>query len=274
MKINITRRRFLETTSLASAGLSFGLTQATHGAESASVSAAGKPALLGGKPVCSGNFPGWPVFDKTEEMALLDTLHSGQWYRGTGQAVNNFEAAYAKLTGAKHCLATSCGTSALTTALGALEIGPGDEVILPPYTFVATYNVIVLNYALPVFADSDPESFQIDARQIERKISDRTKAIIPVHLGGSAANMDTILETARKHKIAVVEDACQAHLAEWRGRSVGLWGTAGCFSFQASKNLNSGEGGAAPTNDDDFAAACRSFHNQRSEERRVGKEGR
>jgi len=261
MKSTITRRRFLETTSLAGAGLSLSLSRAAYAADGRDVSAS-KPALLGGKPACSGSFPGWPVFDQTEEKALLDTLHSGQWYRGTGKAVSNFEEAYAKLTGAKHCLATSCGTSALTTSLGALEIGPGDEVILPPYTFVATYNVIVLNYALPIFVDSDPETFQIDANKIEAAITERTKAILPVHLGGAAADLDRILEVANKHKIPVIEDACQSHLAEWRGRKVGTWGTGGCFSFQASKNLNSGEGGAVLTNDDGFAEICRSFHNQ------------
>jgi dTDP-4-amino-4,6-dideoxygalactose transaminase len=218
--------------------------------------------LLGGTPTCNGSFPGWPVFDQTEERALLDTLHSGQWYRGSGKAVANFEEAYARLTGAKHCLATSCGTSALTTALGALDIGPGDEVILPPYTFVATYNVIVLNYALPIFVDSDPETFQIDAGKIEAAITERTKAMIPVHLGGSSVYLDKILNISTKHKVPFVEDACQSHLAEWRGRKVGTWGTAGCFSFQASKNLNSGEGGAVLTNDDEFAEICRSFHNQ------------
>jgi len=262
MKTNITRRHFLETSSLAGAGLSLGFANASRGADSSSAAAASKPALLGGKPACSGSFPGWPVFDQTEERALLDTLHSGQWYRGSGNAVSSFQAAYAKLTGAKHCLATSCGTSALTTALGALEIGPGDEVILPPYTFVATYNVIVLNYALPVFVDSDPETFQIDANKIEAAITERTKAVMPVHLGGSAVDLDKILEIAGKHKLPVIEDACQSHLAEWRSRKVGTWGTAGCFSFQASKNLNSGEGGAVLTNDDEFAEICRSFHNQ------------
>jgi len=192
----------------------------------------------------------------------LETLHSGQWYRGSGKAVSGFEEAYAKLTGAKHCLATSCGTSALTTALGALEIGPGDEVILPPYTFIATYNAIVLNYALPVFVDSDPETFQIDANKIGAAITDSTRAIIPVHLGGSSVDLDKVLKVADSRKIPVIEDACQSHLAEWRGRKVGTWGTGGCFSFQASKNLNSGEGGAVLTNDDDFAEICRSFHNQ------------
>jgi dTDP-4-amino-4,6-dideoxygalactose transaminase len=225
------------------------------------VGATGKPALLGGKPLCS-SFPGWPVFDQTEEKALLETLHSGQWYRGSGHAVTRFEEAYAKLTGAKHCLATSCGTSALYAVLGALNIGPGDEVILPPYTFVATYNVIVLNYALPIFVDSDLETFQIDANKVEAAITPRTRAILPVHLGGSAANLDKILAVGRDHKVPVVEDACQAHLAEWQGRKVGTWGKAGCFSFQASKNLNSGEGGAVLTNDDQLAESCYNFHNQ------------
>src|SRR6266852_2125644 len=249
MKPIINRRQFLETTSLAIPNLA-------PAKDASPLIDAGKPAFLGGKPICDGGFPGWPVFDETEEKALLDTLRSGHWYRGSGNAVSRFEEAYGKLTAAKHCLATSCGTSALYTVLGALEIGPGDEVILPPYTFVATYNVIVLNYALPVFVDSDRETFQMDATKIEAAVTERTKAIIPVHLGGSAVNLDKVLELAGKHKIPVVEDACQAHLAEWRGRKVGTWGAAGCFSFQASKNLNSGEGGAVLTQDEELAGIC------------------
>ena len=264
MKDNITRRHFLERTSLAGAGLSLVLPQLTgrSGTASAAEAASGKPAKLGGKPTCSGGWPGWPVHDETEEKALLGTLHSGQWYRGSGKAVARFEDAYEKLTGAKHCLATASGTAALYTALGALDVGPGDEVIIPPYTFVATYNVVVLNYALPVFVDSDLESFQIDANKIEAAITKDTKAIMPVHIGGYPVNLDKVLEVADKHKLPVIEDACQAHLAEWRGRKVGTWGLAGCFSFQASKNLNSGEGGAVLTNDDQYAEVCFNFHNQ------------
>ena len=112
-----------------------------------------------------------------------------------------FEEEYKKLTGAKHCLATSCGTSALTTVLGALEVGPGDEVIIPPYTFIATYNAVALNYALPIFVDSDLESFQIDANKIEAAITKQTKAIMPVHVGGSAADLDKILAVGRKHNV-------------------------------------------------------------------------
>jgi len=258
MKQKFNRRDFISTTSVAGTGLAFGLPHLAR----ATGSETAKPALLGGPKAQTGGFPGWPVFDQTEEKALLDTLRSGQWYRGSGKAVANFENAYAKLTGAEHCLATSCGTSALYTALGALDIGPGDEVIIPPYTFVATYNVAVLNYALPIFVDTDLESFQIDASKIEAAITKETKAIMPVHLGGSAADLDKILEVATKHKVPVIEDACQAHLAEWRGRKVGTWGLAGCFSFQASKNLNSGEGGAVLTNDKEFADICSNFHNQ------------
>ncbi|HWQ91607.1 MAG TPA: DegT/DnrJ/EryC1/StrS family aminotransferase, partial [Clostridia bacterium] len=228
----------------------------------ASGSSGGKPAKLGGKPVCSGGFPGWPVFDQTEEKALLETLHSGNWFRGSGTAVAQFETAYEKLTGAKHCLATASGTAALSTVLGALDIGPGDEVIIPPYTFVATYNAVVLNYGLPVFVDSDLETFQIDASKVEAAITADTRAILPVHIGGSPADLETILEVGNKHRIPVIEDACQAHLAEWHGKKVGTLGLAGCFSFQASKNLNSGEGGAVLTNDDQFAEVCYNFHNQ------------
>ncbi len=261
MKDPISRRHFLETASLAGAGLTLALPQLGGSARGADA-VAGKPAKLGGKPVCSGGWPGWPVYGEPEEQSLLGTLKSGHWYRGTGKAVSGFEAAYEKLTGAKHCLATASGTAALSTALGALDVGPGDEVIIPPYTFVATYNVVVLNYALPVFVDSDLESFQIDADKIDAAVTKNTRVIMPVHLGGYPADLDKIIEVASKHQVTVVEDACQAHLAEWRGRKVGTWGMAGCFSFQASKNLNSGEGGAVLTNDDQFAETCYNFHNQ------------
>jgi dTDP-4-amino-4,6-dideoxygalactose transaminase len=265
MKPTISRRQFLEATSLAGASLSLALPKLASGADNGSAAAgitADKPAKLGGKPVCSTHFPGWPVYDETEERALHDTLHSGQWYRGSGKAVARFEDGFSKLTGAKHCQATASGTAALTTALGALDLGPGDEVIIPPYTFVATYNAVVLNYALPVFVDTDLESFQIDANKIEAAITKETRAIMPVHLGGYPADLDKILDISQRRGIPVIEDACQAHLGEWRGRKVGTWGLAGCFSFQASKNLNSGEGGAVLTNDDQFAKACSAFQNQ------------
>ena len=228
--------------------------QATSGA-----GASNTPALLGGTPVRRTPFPSWPVADGREEDALVRVIRSGRWNRGNN--VSSFESAYAALTGAKYCLATANGTSALITSLAALGVGPGDEVIVPPYTFVATINSVLLMRALPVFADTDIDTFQIDARKVERSITGRTKLILPVHLGGSAVDLDTILEVGRRRGITVVEDACQAHLAEWRGRKVGTYGKTGCFSFQASKNLNSGEGGALLTDDEALVETCYRFHN-------------
>lgn len=257
MEKRTTRRDFIHAASMTGASLAISWPGSSRGADTAP-----KPALLGGPKAHPGGFPGWPVFDSTEEEALLGALRSGAWFRGNGDAVARFEAAYREMTGAKHCLATSSGTAALTAALGAMDIGPGDEVIVPPYTFVATYNVVALNYALPVFVDTDPESFQIDAGKIEAAITPTTKAILPVHIAGSPADLDRILEIANRRNVPVIEDACQAHLAEWRGRKVGNWGLAGCFSFQASKNLASGEGGTVLSNDEHFADACASFHHQ------------
>ena len=220
----------------------------------------GKPAILGGSRVRSQEFPSWPVADQTDEQALADVVRSKHWFRGNGAAVSRFEQAYAQLTGAKFCLATSSGTGALQTSLAALEVGPGDEVILPPYTFVATLNVILNMYALPVFVDSDLETAQIDARKIEAAITPKTTAMIPVHLAGATADIDTILPLARKHKVPVIEDTCQSHLAEWRKRKAGTYGATGCFSFQASKNLNCGEGGAILTNDERIYETCFAYH--------------
>lgn len=242
------RRRFLGATAALSSA-------------SALANTTGKPALLGGAPVKLEGSRKWPIFDQTEEKALLEVLRSGKWYRGSGNAVRTFEQKYEQLTGAKHCLATSSGTSALLTSLSAMGVTAGDEVILPPYTFVATLNVILEKHAMPIFVDSDPETFQMNARKVEAAITPRTKAILPVHMAGAPADLDTILATAAKHNVPVLEDACQAHLGEWRNRKVGTYGLAGCFSFQASKNLNSGEGGAVLTADSDLFQRCSAFHN-------------
>ncbi|HEU0139849.1 MAG TPA: DegT/DnrJ/EryC1/StrS family aminotransferase [Bryobacteraceae bacterium] len=248
MKQNVSRRHFMAA--VPAAGLVAPMAKAAE-----------KPALLGGKPVRTARFPSWPRFDKTEEEGVLKTLQSGNWFRGNGKNVARFEEAYAAMTGAKHCLATANGTSALLTSLGALGVGAGDEVILPPYTFVATVNVILMLSAMPVFVDSDRESSQIDASKIEAAITNRTRVIMPVHLGGNAADLDAIMAIARKRNVPVVEDACQSHLGEWRNRKVGTYGTTGCFSFQASKNLNSGEGGAILSNDSALIEKCYAFHN-------------
>jgi perosamine synthetase len=227
--------------------------------KSAALNASNGPALLGGTPVRRAAFPSWPVADAREEEALIRVIRSGRWNRG--ESVAAFEAAYASMTGAKRCLATANGTSALITALAGLGVKPGDEVIVPPYTFIATINAVLLMRALPVFVDTDIETFQIDARKVEQALTGNTRIVMPVHLGGSPADLDTIAEIARRRGITLLEDACQAHLAEWRGRKVGTYGKAGCFSFQASKNLNSGEGGAILSDDDAFVETCYRFHN-------------
>ncbi len=257
-KEQLNRRTFIQTLSAATIGAGLSApTILTAGADTA------KPALLGGPKAHPGQFPQWPIFDKSEHSALSETLESRHWGRlNNNSTVKKFEAEYSRLTGAERTLAVSSGTSALYTILGALDIGPGDEVVIPVYTFIATYNVVALNYALPVFVDTDPESFQIDASKIEGALTKNTKVIMPVHIGGSPADLDRIIPIGQRAGIPVVEDACQAHLAEWKGKKVGTIGLAGAFSFQSSKNLNSGEGGAIITNNSKFADACYDFHNQ------------
>lgn len=256
MKDKLSRRRFLATSAAVTASVS----TKTAVAKPASVN--DKLALLGGPKVRTKPFTAWPIADETEEKLLLEVVRSKKWGRLGGSFVDRFEKTWIERTGVKSCVATSSGTSALVAALNALEVGPGDEVIVPPYTFVATINVVLLQHALPVFVDSDRATSQIDARKIEAAITKRTRAILPVHLGGAPANMDEILAVAKKHNLPVVEDACQAHLAEWRGKTVGTLGTLGCFSLQASKHLNSGEGGIVQGNDEKLVEICRSFQNQ------------
>ncbi len=203
----------------------------------------------------------WPIWDDSEASGLLEVLNTGKWGRtSNGPWIKRFEAAFAETMQAKYCLATASGTTALLTAMGALNIGPGDEVILPPYTFVATFNAITSNFALPVFVDSDINTFQIDTRKIKDKLTDNTRLLVPVHIGGSVADVDAVQSIAKARNISMIEDACQAPLAQWRGKPVGTTGLAGCISFQTTKNISSGEGGAILTDDEDFANRCFNFH--------------
>jgi len=259
MKAQVTRRHFLGAALSGAAGLK--LQARPRSSPAVGSEPAGKPALLGGDPVRREPFPSWPKVHENDEQAWTNVLKKGLWCRMDGSYAKEFEESWAKALGAKHCLATASGTTALLTSLHALGIGPGDEVLVPPYTFVATVNVVLLVHALPVFVDTDLETFQMDAGKIEAAITERTKCILPVHLGGSPADLDKILAIAQKRKLPVLEDACQAHLAEWRHRKVSTLGDLGCFSFQASKNLNSGEGGAILTNSEDLIKVCESFHN-------------
>ena len=163
--------------------------------------------------------------------------------------------------GTKYCLLTGSGTQALNTAIHVLGIAGSDEVLVTPYTFVATVNAILLEDALPVFVDIDPITFQMDPDKLEEKITENTKAILPVHINGGVANMDKVISVAKKYNLKVVEDACQAILAEWKDRKAGTLGDLGCLSFQTSKNLTCGEGGAIFGNNEEVMDRCYSFHN-------------
>lgn len=194
-----------------------------------------RPALLGGAPVRGEAFPGWPVRDDVEDRAMLEVVRSGRWGRGTGGAVAAFESKYAQSIGARHCLATSSGTSALFTALAALGIGPGDEVVLPPYTFVACVNVILLHHAIPVFADTDPNTFQIDASKLESKIGGRTAALMPVHLGGATFDVAAILATARKHNLPLSKIAASRILRNGAASAPGRSGPRAVSAFRPAR---------------------------------------
>jgi len=220
-----------------------------------------KPALLGGTPVHAGRWPSWPEWRESWEPSVLQVLRSGHWYRGSsGEQVPRFEAAYAELLGAKRCLATASGTTALIVGMHVLDVDAGDEVIVSPFTFVASYNAILFHKALPVLADTDPATMTMDPASIESRITERTRAVMPVHIYGMPCDMDPIMAVARKHRLAVIEDACQAWLAEYKGRKCGTIGDLGCFSFQNSKHLPSGEGGAITANSDDLIDRAGSFH--------------
>jgi perosamine synthetase len=252
-----TRRQVIATTSAGILG-----TMANWPLVSCSGSgAAGKLALLGGEKVHKGTWPTWPIWDQAAEAGIVEMLRSGRWWRGRGEHVADFEKKYAELMGAKRCLATASGTTALLTALNVVGVDAGDEVLVSPYTFIATYNVIFLSKALPVFVDSDPETFLMDPKKIESRITERTSAIVPVHIYGLPCDMDSINAAAKKHSLKVVEDACQAWLGEYRGKKLGTLGDLGCQSFQNSKNIPAGEGGCILGNNEELMDQANAFHN-------------
>src|SRR6267142_2290838 len=218
-------------------------------------------ALLGGKPIRTKPFTRWPIFGKPEEKRLLRTLHSGKWGRLHGPEVAEFERGFAAMHGCKHGIAVVNGTVSLRIALLAAGIRAEDEVIVPPYTFFSTASAVIEANAVPVFADIDLDTFNIDPKAIKSSITSRTKAIIPVHFAGQIADMDAIMAIAKQHRLTVIEDAAHAHGASCQGRPAGSIGHMGSFSFQSSKNLTCGEGGIITTNDDELAEACRSIHN-------------
>jgi dTDP-4-amino-4,6-dideoxygalactose transaminase len=221
-------------------------------------------AINGGTPVRDTKtkpWPHWPIFDHTEEEALLEVLRSGLWWYMGGKNGTTFEKEFVRFQDARYGVACTNGTAALEICLRSLGIGYGDEVIVPPYTFIATASAVLAVGAIPVFVDIEADTLNMDPARIEPAITARTRAIIAVHVAGRPADLDGVIAVAQRHRLAVIEDAAQAHAAAWRGRRVGAIGTMGTFSFQASKNLNSGEGGMILTDDEELSEAAWSVMN-------------
>jgi len=216
-------------------------------------------SLAGGEPVRRTPFPSWPVFGPEDEQALLAVLRSGRWFMA--DKIEAFERAFAAFQEAQFGIAVSSGTAALQVALETIGVRPGDEVIVPAYTFIATASAVVSAGGIPVFADVEADTYNIDPASVEAAITDRTRGIIAVHIAGRPADLDALLDIARQRHIPVVEDACQAHAAAWKGRRVGAIADLGTFSFQASKNLCAGEGGFITTDDRELAERAWSLHN-------------
>ena len=253
----INRRRFIGTVAAATAGIAasgftplFGKSRDT----------AEIPAILGGPQVHKTGWKKWPYWDADKfNPRINEVMNKGVWSRS--DRVSEFERKWASMHGSKHCLTTVNGTNALSASWMRLDIRPGDEVICSPYTFSASVCGILYKGAMPVWADIDPTTFQINPEKIKAKITPRTKGILPVHICGYPSDMPAIMKIAKEHKLFVVEDACQAHLAEIDGKKVGAFGDAGCFSFQTSKNLPIGEGGGILTDNTEYYDLLYSYHN-------------
>jgi dTDP-4-amino-4,6-dideoxygalactose transaminase len=212
-------------------------------------------AIHGGTPVRTAPYPDWPVFDERDVEAVADVVRSGVWggHPAPGPKAAEFLEKWAAYQGAKYGVLVMNGTITLKLALEALGIGWRDEVIVPAITFSATYYACIVAGAIPVPVDVNEEHIAIDCDQIEAAVTERTRAIIPVHLGQHMADMDRVMEVARRHDLAVIEDAAHAHGQQWQGRGAGCIGDFGSFSHQSTKTLNAGEGGSLLTNDEDLA---------------------
>jgi dTDP-4-amino-4,6-dideoxygalactose transaminase len=220
-----------------------------------------KLAIDGGEPVRSRLYPSWPMWDQREIAAVTEVIESGSWGGIPGKKGREFADRFAAIQGATYGVPVMNGTCALQVALRAVGVGPGDEVIVPALTWVATPQAALYLGALAICGDVEPDTFNLDPTKLEAQITARTKAIVPVHLGGLPANLDAVLAIAKKRGLAVIEDCAHAHGATWRGRGVGSWGDLGCFSFQQSKVITSGEGGCILTNDRHLAELCTSLIN-------------
>lgn len=217
-------------------------------------------ALSGGPQAKTKPFPQWPFYDNRERKALLDVLESRVWWRTPGTQTLAFEQEFAAAHGARHGIAVTNGTAALEVTLAALGISPGDEVIVPDFTFVATAGAVLFAGAVPVLVDVTRDTWCLDPNEVEAAITPQTRAVIAVHMGGHPADLDRLVELCARRGLHLVEDCAHAHGSRWRERSVGTYGVAGTFSFQQSKLLTAGEGGVIVSNDDRFERDARSVH--------------
>ena len=207
-------------------------------------------AIDGGSPALQrADYGNWPIITTDDRKLINDVLDAGILAGGTAPQVAALEKEWAAYTGSKYCLTTCSGTAALHMSLAACGVGPGDEIITSAFTFLASASCALHQNAVPVFVDIDPRTYNMDPAKLEAAITERTKAIIPVHIQGLPADLDPILAIAKKYNLAVIEDACQAHGAEYKGRKVGTMGHTGTFSLNNYKNLCGGEGGLFTTDD-------------------------
>jgi dTDP-4-amino-4,6-dideoxygalactose transaminase len=221
-----------------------------------------RPALLGGTPVRAGKaWPRWPQWDDSERGRLEAVLESGTWCSAYGEEVDRLVTEFTGFQGARHGIAVTNGTAALEAALAACEVGPGDEVIVPAITFVATATAALIAGATPVLIDVDPRTGCIDPAAVAEAVTDRTRAVIAVHLSGRACDMDALTELCAPRGLALIEDCAHSHGTRWRGRGTGTIGAVGAFSFQQSKLMTAGEGGMVTTEDSALFERAWSYSN-------------
>lgn len=220
-----------------------------------------KPAIEGGTPVREEPPPIGPLIDVRDVEFVVEVLKSRMLTSNVGNVTSKFEEEFAGFLGVSHAVAVSNGTAALLVALKACDIGPGDEVIVPSFTFIATATSVLHANAIPIFADVDPETYTISPESVEEKISKRTKAIIAVHLFGHPADIDSLKKIADKYGLILIEDSAQAIGAEYKGKKTGALGDVGVFSFYPTKNITSGEGGMIVTGDSKIAEKARLIRN-------------
>lgn len=218
------------------------------------------PALLGGTPTRSGDWPAWPPPLPTAEQHIDGVLQSRIWVRQSGHYTIEFEKAFAAMLGVRQALTVCSGSAALNCVMHGFEIGPGDEVLVTPYTFHTGATVPLMNYALPIFVDVDPASLQMDPAAISERVGPNTRAMIVCHWGGQAADMDGIMAAAKKHRLSVCEDAYQALFGTWRGRQLGAIGDIGVIGHHENEILTCGEGATLLSDNEALLSLCYTWH--------------